>query len=329
VIPREPKLPTRIVRRLGPLLGFAIGSAVIFGLYLVPHWRGWWSDVLSPKGSRRKVGLEFVGTIVPTSYAEPRDDIVGLLNDGAIFTLIAGLLLAFVLVLIPVPEHLDPRFARLNRWAPFVPIAGLGAGLVEYLVARGALDGTGCEWLLAGGWWLFELAHIVTAFAIIKWVALIIGAVSVMFQVPYLTSPQPQPISLDGVPWRQRFGAYRKRVMRRFRKAPNSLPQPPKDNLIWHPPEAWTAPTEIGVCCSGGGVRSAAFSLGALRALERDGVLRQTRTLTAISGGNYAATGWVLAKHRIEKGSPRPSFPPGPAPSSDSLIEHLLEQNPF
>ena len=60
-------------------------------------------------------------------------------------------------------------------------------------------------------------------------------------------------------------------------------------------PEDLTAPT-LGVCCSGGGIRAAAFAIGALDELEINGVMRRAKWLTAVSGGSYAATGWRLAK---------------------------------
>lgn len=56
-----------------------------------------------------------------------------------------------------------------------------------------------------------------------------------------------------------------------------------------------SSPT-VGVCCSGGGIRAAAFAIGALAVLERRGVMKRARWLTAVSGGSYAATGWRLAK---------------------------------
>jgi hypothetical protein len=55
-------------------------------------------------------------------------------------------------------------------------------------------------------------------------------------------------------------------------------------------------PTDLGVCCSGGGIRAAAFALGALDQLERAGVMDRARWLAAVSGGNYAATSWTLAR---------------------------------
>ena len=55
-------------------------------------------------------------------------------------------------------------------------------------------------------------------------------------------------------------------------------------------------PTDLGVCCSGGGIRAAAFALGALDQLERAGIMARARWLAAVSGGNYASTAWTLAR---------------------------------
>lgn len=46
---------------------------------------------------------------------------------------------------------------------------------------------------------------------------------------------------------------------------------------------------KVGICCSGGGIRSAAFSLGALQVLQEKGKLRQASYLAAVSGGSYIA----------------------------------------
>ena len=62
-----------------------------------------------------------------------------------------------------------------------------------------------------------------------------------------------------------------------------------------------------GVCCSGGGVRSAAFTLGALQAMEEeperpapDGAgrseLEGVEVITAVSGGSYMAAAWATAR---------------------------------
>ncbi len=49
----------------------------------------------------------------------------------------------------------------------------------------------------------------------------------------------------------------------------------------------WESPT-IGLALSGGGVRSATFCIGLLRALAKNGVLRRFDYLSTVSGGGYA-----------------------------------------
>ncbi|UVS78783.1 hypothetical protein [Actinokineospora sp. UTMC 2448] len=64
----------------------------------------------------------------------------------------------------------------------------------------------------------------------------------------------------------------------------------------------------IGIALSGGGIRSAAFNLGALQALQERGVLRDSAYLAAVSGGNYIASALMIsAAHtsaELENGKP-------------------------
>lgn len=57
----------------------------------------------------------------------------------------------------------------------------------------------------------------------------------------------------------------------------------------------------IGICCSGGGIRSASFNLGALQAIQRAGRLQKAKYLAAVSGGSYIAAAFsMVAKTRDE-----------------------------
>lgn len=77
---------------------------------------------------------------------------------------------------------------------------------------------------------------------------------------------------------------------------PDSLTDVP--NLPSFPSRATQAERIVGICVSGGGLRSAAFSLGALQVLqERRGLLRgphAARYLSAVSGGSYTAGAYTL-----------------------------------
>lgn len=77
----------------------------------------------------------------------------------------------------------------------------------------------------------------------------------------------------------------------------------------------------LGISCSGGGVRSAAFSLGALQALDEEtSEVAAARWMTAVSGGSYMATAWVTARDE------RPAAVPAPwsrrSPEEDHLRRH-------
>jgi hypothetical protein len=91
----------------------------------------------------------------------------------------------------------------------------------------------------------------------------------------------------------------------------------------------------IGVCCSGGGIRSAAFNLGALQVVQGHGkTWRQTKYLSAVSGGSYIAAAFSLVAQRWT-GQPNgndsdphlvtdasPPFAPG-SPEEQYLRNHL------
>jgi hypothetical protein len=70
-------------------------------------------------------------------------------------------------------------------------------------------------------------------------------------------------------------------------------PRPPEQAPGVAPVER---PQRIGVCCSGGGIRSAAFNLGALQALQGKRVLQRADYLAAVSGGSYIAAAFAMVR---------------------------------
>lgn len=70
------------------------------------------------------------------------------------------------------------------------------------------------------------------------------------------------------------------------------------------PPRREEVPVQdaVGICLSGGGIRSAGFGLGALRALERHDLFGRARWITAVSGGACAASSWLVG--RTKPGDP-------------------------
>lgn len=71
-------------------------------------------------------------------------------------------------------------------------------------------------------------------------------------------------------------------------------------------------PDSIGVCCSGGGIRSAAYNLGALQVLQDKDILQRARYLAAVSGGSYIAAAFSIVQKRPPKTSDEagPDAPP-------------------
>src|SRR5580692_11289415 len=65
--------------------------------------------------------------------------------------------------------------------------------------------------------------------------------------------------------------------------------------------EPAVAGTEVwAVCCSGGGIRSASYCLGALQVLEEARFLDKARLILGVSGGGYMAASRALVAHGLE-----------------------------
>src|ERR1700752_1250773 len=58
---------------------------------------------------------------------------------------------------------------------------------------------------------------------------------------------------------------------------------------------------QFGLCLSGGGIRSAAFSLGVVQSLANGGLLGQFHYLSTVSGGGFTGA-WVSALIREKRG---------------------------
>jgi len=81
-------------------------------------------------------------------------------------------------------------------------------------------------------------------------------------------------------------------------------------------------PGRIGVCCSGGGVRSAAYNLGALQVLQEEGVLKATTYVSAVSGGSYIAASYAAVAAYSPNGELEPPlYAPG-SPEEQHLRNH-------
>jgi hypothetical protein len=81
----------------------------------------------------------------------------------------------------------------------------------------------------------------------------------------------------------------------------------------------------VGICASGGGIRSGCVTLGALQALRKKGVLQRADYLVSVSGGGYVAGAFQLAlteQPGVESlATPDNVFEPG-SPEEDHLRRH-------
>jgi hypothetical protein len=87
------------------------------------------------------------------------------------------------------------------------------------------------------------------------------------------------------------------------------------------------APGKVGVCCSGGGIRSAAFNLGALQELQEQDELRKAAYLAAVSGGSYIAAAFSMVAKAWPEGSGRPGVSHKSYDDSDPAL--LRRRKPF
>ena len=67
------------------------------------------------------------------------------------------------------------------------------------------------------------------------------------------------------------------------------------------------------ICCSGGGIRSAAYCLGALQSLDQGGLLARARWVLGVSGGSYIASSRALVAHNLPAGEEQPAYAAGSA----------------
>src|SRR5436190_11838448 len=110
----------------------------------------------------------------------------------------------------------------------------------------------------------------------------------------------------------------------------------PSATLPWERTDG--PPTGVGICLSGGGLRSAAFSLGVLQVLQEQRQLLQGPTcaayLAAVSGGSYTAGALMLgARNQALNGLKSDVLPPlaEGSPEETHILTHgrYLLQNPL
>ena len=88
--------------------------------------------------------------------------------------------------------------------------------------------------------------------------------------------------------------------------------RPARDGAM--PAEAGaTGGGDWAICCSGGGIRSAAYCLGALQSLDSGGLLETAKWIVGVSGGSYIASSRALVAHDLPPGTVPHAYAPGTA----------------
>lgn len=204
---------------------------------------------------------------------------------------------------------------RLATWIPGCP-ADLGVARTSLLWDLVLIAGytLGAASVLRRWWPLYEARRLKRAEWTVVWLPVVVGALDVLenaliaigldvrngrFAYP---TRMALPITIATVSWVKWLagGVVVVTVVMaillaaaRRRESTRAAVQDPEPPLT---PSAAPMPAGLGICCSGGGIRAAAFSLGALEVLEQRGLTARARWLTAVSGGSYAATAWTLAR---------------------------------
>jgi hypothetical protein len=110
-----------------------------------------------------------------------------------------------------------------------------------------------------------------------------------------------------------------------FQEEPDGTPRTdPDGNPIIRPTKGSDL---IGLALSGGGVRSAAFCLGALQALDEDGVLQRVDYLSTVSGGGYIGTSMVAAMSTAQDS--KFPFPSKLEPEEVPAIRHIRDHSNY
>lgn len=84
------------------------------------------------------------------------------------------------------------------------------------------------------------------------------------------------------------------------------------DEEVYQQPVEQAAEEKWAICCSGGGIRSAAYSLGAMQSLQERGLLAKARWTLGVSGGSYISASRALVAHDLSAAEPQePAYAPG------------------
>ena len=173
--------------------------------------------------------------------------------------------------------------------------------------------------LLRTGWryWAPDRRRLFGPWRFLPWAALAAGVLDVIEtagQLIWFQSASPPTIAthaISAIAW-WKFVAYAAALVGMFGLVLGPLCAPvirpilrwvfaPVDRRLRHgaPPDSAHPVADnrdsLGICASGGGIRSASVMLGAFRGLSDDGTFARARWLHAVSGGGYTAGGWRVS----------------------------------
>ena len=105
--------------------------------------------------------------------------------------------------------------------------------------------------------------------------------------------------------------------MRSLRSSPQAAgidaARPARDGAVPAAEAGATGGGDWAICCSGGGIRSAAYCLGALQSLDSGGLLETAKWIVGVSGGSYIASSRALVAHDLPPGTVPHAYAPGTA----------------
>ena len=131
------------------------------------------------------------------------------------------------------------------------------------------------------------------------WLFLMCDAQSSRYYLPteYFSSPQSKYLAV--VLMLILFTSFfRWRSLRSVVLAQRELPAPAEQEESREP----KAPSGTVIVCSGGGMKSASFCMGALQALNEAKIYSQCKALVGVSGGGYIAAAFAIAHSRAQQG---------------------------
>src|SRR6266542_812194 len=127
-----------------------------------------------------------------------------------------------------------------------------------------------------------------------------------------------ETVSADDDPARRFAGVVDRGDMRAGKPWDQYLDDP-SDRFLDDP-----APGRFGICCSGGGIRSASYALGALQALRESGRLARADHLASVSGGDYMTVAHhIMVSETLKNGQAPPKVPPGNEAKAAALFDPL------